>query len=163
MEFISIGGLLSGISPEDIRNGISLSRNSKLVELFHRLRFIEAYGTGIRRIFSLYKNCKAQPEISITPNSFKITLPNMNVAGEIKPLANSDGGSGAKKSTFKLTNQMVSILDYISEYDEITLEDVKNLLNIKETRAYVIMKQLTDAGIVEKIGRGKSQKYISQN
>ena len=163
MEFISIGGLLSGISPEDIRNGISLSRNSKLSELFHRLRFIEAYGTGIRRIFSLYKSCKEQPEISITPNSFKITLPNMNIAGEIETSANSNTISGAKKSAFKLTEQMVSILDYISKYDEITLGDVQHILSIKETRAYVIMKQLTDAGIVEKIGRGKHQKYIRKN
>lgn len=78
MEFISIGGLLQGISQEDIMNGISLSRNSKLAELFHRLRFIESYGTGIRRIYSLYENCKVKPEISITTNSFKISLPNMN-------------------------------------------------------------------------------------
>lgn len=163
MEFISIGGLLAGISPEDIRNGISLSRNSKLSELFHRLRYIEAYGTGIRRIFSLYKNCKAQPDISITPNSFKITLPNMNVAGEIETSVSSNTVSGTKKSAFKLTDQMASILDYISEYNEITLRDVQSLLNIKETRAYVIMKQLTDAGLVDKIGRGKNQKYIHKN
>lgn len=54
MEFISIGGLLPGLSPKDIRNGISQPRNRKLAEIFHRLRLIESYGTGIRRIFSLY-------------------------------------------------------------------------------------------------------------
>ena len=36
IEFISIGGLLPGISKEDIQNGISLSRNPKLAEIFHR-------------------------------------------------------------------------------------------------------------------------------
>ena len=160
MEFISIGGLLSGISYEDIRNGISLSRNPKLSEVFHRLNYIEAYGTGIRRIYSLYKNCKKQPEISITPNSFKITLPNMNTAGENVP-SDTDGiAADEKQTSFELSEQMELIIDYISEYDEITLDDVQSLLNIKGTRAYTIMKQLSDAGIVNKIGRGKEQKYI---
>lgn len=163
MEFISIGGLLSGLSPEDIRNGISLSRNSRLSELFHRLHFIEAYGTGIRRIFSLYKECKAQPEISITPNSFKITLPNMNVAGKIEAVSDSKVVSGKKEFVPKLTEQMITILDYISENGEITLEEIQNLLNIKETRTYVIMKQLINSGKVEKIGRGKGQKYIRKS
>ena len=37
IEFISIGGLLSGLSVEDIRSGISQPRNPKLAEIFHRL------------------------------------------------------------------------------------------------------------------------------
>ena len=56
IEFISIGGLLPGLSVEDIRSGISQPRNRKLAEIFHRLKFIESYGTGIRRIFRLYEN-----------------------------------------------------------------------------------------------------------
>ncbi|WP_440321133.1 ATP-binding protein [Laedolimicola sp.] len=41
MEFISIGGLLPGLSAEDIRNGISQPRNRRLAEIFHRLKLIE--------------------------------------------------------------------------------------------------------------------------
>ena len=54
MEFISLGGLLPGLSTEDIRIGVSQPRNKKLAEVFHRLRLIESYGTGIRRIFKQY-------------------------------------------------------------------------------------------------------------
>ena len=78
MEFISIGGLLPGLSAEDIRSGISQPRNRKLAEIFHRLRLIESYGTGIRKIYALYKNCSVQPRIEVTPNTFKLVLPNMN-------------------------------------------------------------------------------------
>ena len=63
MEFISLGGLLPGLSTEDIRLGVSQPRNKKLAEIFHRLRLIESYGTGIRRIFKLYANCPVQPSI----------------------------------------------------------------------------------------------------
>ena len=84
MEFISIGGLLPGLSAEDIRSGISQPRNRRLAEIFHRLRLIESYGTGIRKIYALYKNCLVQPRIEITHNTFKLVLPNMNVvSGEV--------------------------------------------------------------------------------
>ena len=43
MEFISIGGLLPGLSPEDIKSGISQPRNKNLAAVFHRLRLIESY------------------------------------------------------------------------------------------------------------------------
>lgn len=81
MEFISIGGLLPGLSAEDIRSGISQPRNRALAELFHRLRLIESYGTGIRRIFALYRGCAVQPRIEVTPNTFKLVLPNRNAEG----------------------------------------------------------------------------------
>ncbi|MFQ6964661.1 MAG: ATP-binding protein [Oscillospiraceae bacterium] len=78
MEFISLGGLLPGLSTEDIRLGVSQPRNKKLAEIFHRLRLIESYGTGIRRIFKLYASCPVQPSIEATTNAFRIVLPNMN-------------------------------------------------------------------------------------
>ncbi|MBO5383865.1 MAG: putative DNA binding domain-containing protein, partial [Ruminococcus sp.] len=43
MEFISIGGLLPGLSPDDIRSGISQPRNKNLADIFHRLHLIESY------------------------------------------------------------------------------------------------------------------------
>ena len=75
---------MPGLSTEDILSGISQPRNRNLVEIFHRLRLIESYGTGIRRIFHLYKNCPLAPEIHVTPNAFRLVLPNQNEAtGEL--------------------------------------------------------------------------------
>ena len=45
---------------DDIRIGISQPRNKNLAEIFHRLRLIESYGTGIRRIYKLYENCDSK-------------------------------------------------------------------------------------------------------
>ena len=80
IEFISLGELLPGLSTEDIRIGVSQPRNKKLAEVFYHLRLIERYGTGIRRIFELHKNCPVQPSVEATANAFRIVLPNMNVA-----------------------------------------------------------------------------------
>ena len=78
MEFISIGGLMPGLSPDDISSGISQPRNKKLAEIFHRLHLIESYGTGIRKIYNFYKDKNIKPHIEVTPNTFKIILPNLN-------------------------------------------------------------------------------------
>ncbi|MGN0714986.1 MAG: RNA-binding domain-containing protein, partial [Anaerovoracaceae bacterium] len=114
IEFISIGGLLPGLSADDIRSGISQPRNRKLAEIFHRLRLIESYGTGIRKIYALYKDCTAQPRIEVTPNTFKLVLPNMNVngtAGESVPQV-------TEKVPLVITPQMKTVMDYLEEYGE---------------------------------------------
>ncbi len=157
MEIISMGGLVEGIQEEDIRNGISQSRNKNLANLFLRLNLVESYGTGIRRIFALYKNCAVKPRIDITANSFKMVLPNMNYVGNLmetmmvnepKEVYAATKGSEAK------------IVEFLKEKEQITFEDIKELLNVKDTRAYVIAKKLCDQQVIEAIGRGKNKVYV---
>ena len=155
MEFISLGGLLPGLSTEDIRIGVSQPRNKKLAEVFHRLRLIESYGTGIRRIFKLYENCPIQPVIEVTANAFKIVLPNMNACGAVA----ERGPEAAEKAPVAITPQMKTVLDYLAEYGEMTDEDLQELLNIKKTRAYLLARQMNENGLIDIIGRGAAKKY----
>ena len=147
MEFISIGGLLPGLSPDDIRSGISQPRNKNLADIFHRLHLIESYGTGIRKIYNLYASCSEQPRIEVTPNTFKIILPNMNRMAE-------------KESGTVVTAQMQKILDYIEENGQITELEIQELLGLKKTRAFILAKQMRDEGLIRVEGRGDSKKYI---
>ena len=155
MEFISLGGLLPGLSTEDIRIGVSQPRNKKLAEIFHRLRLIESYGTGIRRIFKLYENCPIQPVIEVTANAFKIVLPNMNACGAVAERV----PEAAEKAPVAITPQMKTVLDYLAEYGEMTDEDLQELLNIKKTRAYLLARQMNENGLIDIIGRGAGKKY----
>ena len=147
MEFVSIGGLLPGLTADDIRSGISQPRNKNLAEVFHRLKLIEAYGTGIRRIYKLYENCSVQPRIEVTHNTFKMILPNMSVA---EPLAVKTN----------LTPQKEQILDFISKKGQITEVEIMNLLGVKRTRAYTVAKQMCDENLIVAVGRGKNKKYL---
>lgn len=152
-EFISIGGLLPGLSPDDIRSGISQPRNKKLAEIFHRLRFIESYGTGIRKIYSLYKGCALQPKIEITPNTFRIILPNMNYAGGIQSKA------AARKV---LTPGKQKILDFIKENGAISEEEIEKLLGVKRTRSYTLARELVNEGYIVSVGKGADKKYYER-
>ena len=147
MEFISIGGLLPGLSPDDIRSGISQPRNKNLADIFHRLHLIESYGTGIRKIYNLYANCSEQPRIDVTSNTFKIILPNMNRVP-------------AKESGTIATTQMKKILDYIEENGQITDIEIQELLGLKKTRAFTLAKQMRDDGLIKVVGRGTEKRYV---
>lgn len=150
-EFISLGGLLTGLSPEDIRSGISQPRNKNLAEVFHRLHLIESYGTGIRRIYDLYKNCPVQPRIDITANSFKMILPNMNVVTEI-----------STQTSGEINRQHRAILDYIAENGKITEAEIQKLLGVKRTRAYTVSKELCDMQLIQAVGRGKNKFFVAR-
>lgn len=78
IEFVSIGGLLKGMSLDDIMLGVSVLRNQNLANIFYRLRLIEAYGTGILKIKESYSGLVIKPSIEATSNAFKIILPNLN-------------------------------------------------------------------------------------
>ena len=155
MEFISLGGLLPGLSTEDIRIGVSQPRNKKLAEVFHRLRLLESYGTGIRRIFKLYENCPAQPIIEATANAFRIVLPNMNAVGT----AVENTPAATDKAPIAITPQMKTVIDYLVECGEMTDQDLQELLNVKKTRAYLLARQMNENGLIKIIGRGVSKKY----
>ena len=154
MEFISLGGLLPGLSTEDIRLGVSQPRNKKLAEIFHRLRLIESYGTGIRRIFKLYANCPVQPSIEATTNAFRIVLPNMNAVS-----AGAEIAAESKPAAPVITPQMKIVLDYLKEYGEMRDEELQELLHIKKTRAYLLTRQMNEEGLIEVVGRGAEKKY----
>ena len=151
MEFISIGGLVPGLSTDDIRLGISQPRNKNLAEMFHRLRLIESYGTGIRRIYKLYENCPVQPVIETTSNAFKMVLPNMNATADSAPKMATD-----------VTQQMQKVLSYISEHGQITDEEIQSLLGIKKTRAFDLVKQMREMDLVQVVGRGTEKRYLAK-
>ncbi len=135
--------------PDDIRSGISQPRNKNLAEIFHRLHLIESYGTGIRKIYSLYNSCPVQPRIEVTQNTFKIVLPNMNTAN-LSEISNK----------IPVTPQMQLILDHITSNGYITDDEIGNLLNLKRTRIFTLTKQMRELGLIDVEGRGKNKKYL---
>ena len=78
MEFISLGGLVKGLTLEDIENGVSQTRNAVIANVFYKLHLIESYGTGIRKIMECYEGCETKPTFKASPASFVTILPNQN-------------------------------------------------------------------------------------
>jgi ATP-dependent DNA helicase RecG len=145
IEIVSIGGLIKGLTVDDIMLGISLPRNERLANIFYRLKLIEAYGFGMQKIFGSYEGKTIKPQIESTNNAFKVVLPNVN---EI-----AAGRLGLNDNE----NAIMELLD--KEYS-VTRAKVQETLSLSQSMSIRLLKQLTDKGHIKPVGNGKNRKYI---
>ena len=145
IEFISLGGLVKGITLEDILGGVSLPRNSIVASIFYRLELIEAYGTGIQRIFESYGTSVRKPVFRPAPASFIVTLPKT-----------TDDGNFIYKTNH---NNESSILNAIREQNEISRKDIELIIGQSKFAALKIIEKLIDDGIIVKTGSARAVKY----
>ena len=162
IEFVSVGGLVPGMELEDIMVGLSVCRNQNLANVFYRLKLIEAYGTGMRKIIRAYKNQEAQPVIESTKNAFKIILPNINMESEEKKILSEQItlNKQIEEKTEKLQNRESEILEYIKMNGDITRADAEELLGISASTTLRILKKMVEDGILLKQGKARNTKYI---
>jgi ATP-dependent DNA helicase RecG len=149
MEFVSLGGLVSGLRKEDLFAGISQPRNEKLANVFYRLKYIEAYGTGIQKIMGYYEKLSVKPDIAVTNASFVLTLPNINYVTSL---------TGGQRE--KIKSQHKAVLEYLQKHDFITNEIVQDLLSVKQTRAYIIIKEMQEHELIAKNNSERGNQYI---
>ena len=60
----------------------------------------------------------------------------------------------------KLTSAQVKIVEYLLENAKITNKEVQELLNVKDSRALKILKEMMDIGVLVKMGKLKGCYYI---
>ena len=154
IEFVTIGGLVRGLTFDDIMLGISALRNQNLANVFYRLKLIEAYGTGILKINESYADCTVKPQFEVTDNAFKITLPNINYAGERKDVTSTS----PLKVTDK-TNRQEILLRLAEKQGYIVRKDVEAELKVSQATAILILRDMVEKGLLVKEGSGKQQKY----
>ncbi|WP_100486303.1 RNA-binding domain-containing protein [Sporolactobacillus pectinivorans] len=144
IEFVSIGGLVKGISIEDVMLGVSMTRNEKLARIFYRLKLVEAYGTGVPKIIRSYDDFPIKPKFEVSDNAFKITLPNKNAVIKIN----------------QLSEQEQAVMDLIEKKIKISRRDVEGILQVSQTMSGRVLKQLVKKGFLQTLGRGRSTAYI---
>ena len=163
IEILNLGGLVKGITYEDIMLGVSMQRNRHLANIFYRLKLIEAYGTGIRKINGCYADSPVKPKIEITEHAFKITLPNKNYAKEInllkvkEPSATYQIKYSEQKDMYSLREN--NVISLFNDRDTISRKDVENALQVSQATAVLILRSMVNKGILIKENAGKYQKY----
>ena len=148
IEFVSVGGLPSGIELDDIMLGLSVCRNPKLAAIFYRLQLIEAYGTGMPKIMNAYTETELKPKIEVSSNAFKITLPNRNT-----------GANHTETLVGTLKSEEKRILDFIGSHGHIVRSDVDRLLDVSQATANRILKRMVAEGLIYQDGNGRKTKY----
>ena len=144
IEVSSPGGLPSGISEKEYLNGqISQLRNPILANIFFRLKYIEMFGTGIRRINESYKNFAVKPNFEIFENSIKITLP-------------------ITKTELFLTTDEKIIMDILEKGNILSSSEILEKVEFKKDKLNRILKNLIQKNYIDVIGNGRGTKYLKK-
>ena len=147
LEFMSLGGAMPGVTHDLMLAGVSVTRNEKLAQIFYRLNIIEAFGTGIPRIFSAYENNTAQPEIPVIDGGFLIRIPNLN----------HKGGSGIANGKATTQNNEQKLLSIFSDTN-FNKEEAADVLGISVSGAYKMLKRMADQKLL--IARKEGKQWI---
>ena len=159
IEFVTIGGLVKGITLDDVKLGVSVLRNQNLANVFYRLRLIEAYGTGILKINEAYDDYDRKPLIETTDNAFKITLPNSNFRSEHQAPKGAGKNQGAT-SAEKKESRIHAVLALCRTKGSFVRTDVEAALGISQSTAILLLRELVDDGVLTKQGKGKNLRYF---
>lgn len=139
LELVSVGGLVKGLTLEDIELGISQSRNPKLANVFYRLKWIESYGTGLQRMRESYKGSAVEPYWTVGPNAFVVTLPKYILPSP--------------------TEENEAISNWLAKSKEFTARDLENYLNKSKATVRKILEELMQSGQIMRVGSGPKTKY----
>lgn len=156
IEFISLGGLVTGLKMETIFIGVSQTRNPALAAVFYRLRLIESFGTGIEKIQQSYLDTAARPDFIAVYGGFKVVLPNVNEV-QAKEL-----GISETQECYGFADEKDKVMQLAAMQGYVTRKQVEDALQVKTTKAYMLLQELCDAGRLAPIGVGRSRKYISR-
>lgn len=193
IEFVSIGGLISGLELKSIFLGASRTRNPNLAGLFYRMSLVESYGTGVGTIMRAYSREENLPEFETAQGVFRVTLPNRNErrdcadqylrerirASEIAGLhylkdsgnhawCEMSGGEGnvtirSGVAGERQGQQETQILDYAREHGCITRKEAEELLSCGTTKAYHLLQKLCGEEKLTADGNGRLRTYCLQH
>jgi len=149
LEFMSLGGVMPGVTYDLMLMGVSVTRNEKLAQILYRLNIIEAFGTGIPRIFSLYENSIVKPEIPVIDGGFLIRIPNLNYN------INGNGASNGKSAAQTNEQRLLSVFQDTS----FNKEDAADILGISVSGAYKLLQRMTDQRLLTARKDGKQWIY----
>lgn len=146
MEFISLGGLVKGLTLLDIKGGVSQPRNAVVANVFYRLELIESYGTGIQKMIESYYGSGVEPVFAPAPASFVVTLPNRNTAAAKAPDPN--------------LSREEQVVQLMKQQGTVTRKDVERLLGCSSFPARKVLSTLLEQGRIMKTGAARGTKYL---
>jgi ATP-dependent DNA helicase RecG len=145
IEIVTLGGLAKGIEYDDIMLGVSVLRNTNLANIFYRLNFIEAYGTGIAKIKRNYAQNAIKPTFEVSNNAFKIVLPATNYE--------------RNDAKIELSEKYNCVMKLFESKEFITRADVEIAANVSSSTAVRLLNNLVDQSLIRPLGNTRSRCY----
>ena len=181
-EVLSPGGLPRGSTEMSAFAGVSVARNVGLAAIFYRLRWIEAYGTGLAKIRESYRECGLEPDVDFLDGAVKVVLPNtgdrdsffrdtpvccggvsseVGSAGDVAHGVLAVGASGIPSALrgAALSEDESKVLEALSTSGRATKSQIASLLGLPPRKAAELLKNLVQKGQVEALGTTRNRVY----
>lgn len=161
VEITSPGMLYGGLTIAQIKEGGSKIRNRCIAEIFSRMKIIESWGTGIKRMIS---SCKEygirEPELLEIGDSFRVNLYRPSFEEVHQKFTKSSPKSSPKSLSPILNPTQQKIVDMIMDNPRITQSAIAEKLSLTTRAVKKSIKELTDKGIIERIGAARGGTWI---
>ena len=164
-QFVSLGGLLKGLTVDDIQCGVSAMRNRRLAEVLYRLRLVEGYGTGLQTMFASYEYTGREPIIDVAPNSFVAVLPNLNYGMPSEKRA-SVGAACVRRPVTVVEREITlrgsredALLDLAEARPDFSRKDAEEYLCAGRDATLAVLNKLVTDGRLAKCGNTRATRY----
>ena len=165
LEVTSPGGMFDGslIQNLEIKNIPSMRRNTVISDVFSRLHYMERRGSGLSRIIESYDDVKEKPKFLSDSLSFTVIFPNKSYYKDGSKVDNKNLVSDEELFLIRLyrsieksnvrnstINQIRLIFSKTGYSKTFSREDIKNILDIKDTRATNLISLLLKMNLIIK-------------
>ena len=164
VEISSPGGMYEGpaIQEQDIENIKSERRNPIIADLFHRMRYMERRGSGLKKIVNETAKLPGYskehtPVFHSTISSFSVVLKNVNFRTEgINGGINDSINDGINGRMSSIESRHIKIIDLIKSNPTITLPEIQSNLDISESTLERDIATLKKQNKVKRVGSRKT-------
>ena len=165
LEVTSPGGLYNGLTYEEVMNGHSKIRNKGIANIFSQMGFVEAWGSGIKRILSAAEEYGLpKPRFREFDNMFRVELfrNNSMAMTEKKDGEGSEkvrrkfGEDSEKNEIYELTDTQKKMVELLRSDKQLSAKKIAEQLGLGSRSIEKNIKKLKSLGFLIRHGSPKN-------
>ena len=166
LEVTSPGGLYNGLTYEEVMNGHSKIRNKAIANIFSQMGLVEAWGSGIKRIFNAAKEYGLlEPKFQEFDNMFRVelfrsslpmTLENKSIGETSEKHRRNIGEASEKQETVDFNSTQLEILKLLMENNRLSAVKLAEKIGVASRNIENNIKKLKELDILVRHGSPKN-------
>ena len=154
LEVTSPGGLYNGLTYEEVMNGHSKIRNKGIANIFSQMGFVEAWGSGIKRILSAAEEYGfPKPRFREFDNMFRVELFRNN---SMAMTEKKDGEGSEKNQIYELTDTQKKMVELLRSDKQLSAKKIAEQLGLGSRSIEKNIKKLKSLGFLIRHGSPKN-------
>ena len=165
LEVTSPGGLYNGLTYEEVMNGHSKIRNKGIANIFSQMGFVEAWGSGIKRILSAAEEYGLpKPRFREFDNMFRVELFRNNSMAMTEKKDGEDsekvrrkfGEDSEKNEIYELTDTQKKMVELLRSDKQLSAKKIAEQLGLGSRSIEKNIKKLKSLGFLIRHGSPKN-------